>query len=67
MEIKVIEHTPTEIFEWNGEIVAIDEHTGYILTKHQRNPISHPYWHEYMREYLPILTWHSDFTNIVCR
>lgn len=55
-KIKVIERTPLETFQWDGEVVEVND--TFIETTHRRNPVTHPQWHSYTRAYEKVWTKH---------
>lgn len=55
-KIKVVEVTVSEVFEWDGEIVGMND--VYVETTHRRNPVTHPQWHHYLRAYEKVWTKH---------
>ena len=48
-KILVIEKTVEGTFEWDGEVVVVND--TYVETTHRRNPVTHPQWHSYTRAY----------------
>lgn len=62
-KVIVIEITYTgEVFEWDGVVTEITKY--YIETKHERNPITHPQWKNFIRAYSPTWTKHHTLHNI---
>lgn len=62
-KVIVVEKTYTgEMFEWDGIITQVTE--AYIETKHARNAVTHPQWHNFMRAYSDTWTKHYCFGNL---
>jgi hypothetical protein len=50
------------VFEWDGVITQITE--SFIETKHARNALTHPQWHNYMRAYSDTWIKHYGLHNL---
>ena len=62
-KIIVIERTHTnEVFEWEGEVIQVTD--AFVETKHCRNGVTHPQWHNYWKAYSDTFTKHYGLDNI---
>lgn len=51
-----------EIYQWKGVVTLIDP--AFIETRHKRDYMEFPQWHNYMRAYADTWTKHYSFENI---